>query len=57
VVSSTYDEGRSEKNSDGEEWVLRSKIQADLVSLFYPILKTPVDNIPSVNNATVKDAS
>ena len=57
MVNSTYDEGRSKKNSDGEEWVPRSKIQADLVSLFYPILKTSADKIPSVNNATVKDAS
>jgi hypothetical protein len=34
VASSTYDEGRSKKNSNGEEWVPHSKIQADLVSLF-----------------------
>jgi hypothetical protein len=57
VATSTYSRSGSKTNSDGEKWVPRSKSDADLVSLFCPILKTPPDNTPSVNNAIMKDAS
>jgi hypothetical protein len=54
VANSTYTSG-SKKNSDGHKWVPRSKIQADLVSLFCLILKTPADNtLSSAKNAMVK---